>query len=131
MPKEKEYKYPNPKKIQITDSDLKLKLKEYKEAIKKEASLTDLLVIFPAWLPVFTSDFRNVLGVPGSMIRGVYAAFVFIGTIVWIFSAQNTFMKFFKKIEKWLGQKNLDKHWFASAETDPCKKVEYLKEECR
>lgn len=130
MAREKEYKYPKPKKILITDSDLKLKLKEYKEAIKGEASLSDLLIILPAWLPIFTSNFKDVFGVFGPSIRGFYAAFIIIGTVVWIFTARNTFRKIFTKVKTVFKQKELDKSWVMAAETDPCKKVEYFKSEC-
>lgn len=127
MSKEKIYKYPNPKKIQINESDLKLKLKEYYERVKTTESgkFLDLFIIIPAWIPVFTSNFNNFLGISGPIILGIYVAVVFMGTFMWIFNARNILYRIYKeKIKK-------DEDWLKKNEIDPYRMVANIKSECK
>lgn len=127
MSREKIYKYPNPEKIQINESDLKLKLKEYYERVRKfgNGKILDLFIIIPAWIPVFTSNFNDIYGVSGSKIIGAYIAIMFTGTIVWIFSSRSIFYRIYKeKIKK-------DEDWLKKNEIDPYKIVVNIKSECK
>ena len=127
MSREKIYKYPNPEKIQINESDLKLKLKEYYERVRKSGKgrILDLFIIIPAWIPVFTSDFNDIFSISGSKIIGAYIAIMFTGTIAWIFSSWSILYRVYKeKIKK-------DEDWLNKNEIDPYKIVANIKSECK
>ena len=79
---EKIYKYPDPQKIQINEADFKLKLREYFDTMVNRFSFFDLFFIIPAWFPVFTSDFRSIIGTSGDKILGFYIAIIFIGNLI-------------------------------------------------
>ena len=130
MPKEKIYKYPNPKKICISDSDLKLRLKEFKEAVRKEISFPYLLIVVPVFIAMFTLDFRDLWGFSGPAVRGAYTSLILIGTLSWLFQARNGFnIIYLEKIKK--NKDSSDENWLKMNENDPSKKVERIKSECK
>ncbi len=124
MPQEKIYKYPSPHKIQISESDLKLKFREYRDAIRENISFFDLLIIGPAWIPVFTSHFEDMPNWPGSgsTLLGFYIAIISLGSVTWILRIHKVFIRPFK---------TKDVEWTRRNETDPEKKVVGIKSDCR
>lgn len=125
MSKEKIFKYPDPDKIQINESDLKLKFKEYQEATTKRVSFFDLFVIIPAWFPIFNSEFKTIFGISGTQIFGAYTAIVILGTAFWFFMVRNSFIRIWKnKIKK-------DESWLKLNQADPYKKVSDIKNEAK
>ena len=79
--KAKHHKYPSPDKITIDEANFELQLEEYHKAIKSKPSLTDFLIIVPAWAIIFTSDFRGFLGFSGEVVKGFYIASIAIATV--------------------------------------------------
>ena len=124
MSREKIYKYPEPEKIQINESDLKLKLKEYYDTVTKKVSFIDLFIMIPAWIPIFTSEFKEVFGFPGSTILGFYTAIVILGTL-WFIATRSDFYGFYKRYIK------KDEIWLKMNETNPYKKATNIKSECK
>ncbi len=107
MPIEKIYKYPSPDKMQICESDLRLELRDYCEAVETRFSVYDLLIVVPAWIPIFASEFNGVGSVSGSFIRGCYAMVVILGTIFWLFRI-HALRKLLNKSEEWKVKNEID-----------------------
>jgi hypothetical protein len=78
------YKYPDPDKIEINETDLKLRFAKYRDVVRNNRSALDLFIIIPAWLPVIFSNFNNLLGLSGTGIKYAYAAFLSIATVWWV-----------------------------------------------
>jgi len=86
------HKYPYPDKIQIDKASLELKLREYKAAIKSGFAWRDLLFLIPAWAILCTSNFNSIWLLSEEALKGIYLAFMLIGTVDLIKN------KLFKKI---------------------------------
>ena len=114
------YRYPDPDEIQINESALREKFREFGEAMKNNASLQDLFIIVPAWVPIFFSTFNGFRGIPGAALKAGYATFIALGTIVWIARlVASAYKKVF--IDK--------KPWMESA-IDPRKMIDSIRREC-
>lgn len=137
------HKYPDPDRVEINESDLRLKLREYADAVRLQIAPSDFLLITSAWIPVLLrSEFTDFAGFAGPEIKGAYIMAVALGTVGWLFYGRNSFRILFLKFplpnhlhlfftrisleqfKAW--QKNvLDKY-----ETDPDKKVVSLSDRC-
>lgn len=127
------HEYPEPDKIQINESDLRLKLQEFSDAIKGRLSPFDFLVLVSAWAPVFISKFDGFADLSGDIIKGFYVAIIGLGTIYWIFQGKNTVLIWILKIPirlhfAWLEEWR--KAWVLKNETDSEKKVKDIKDRC-
>lgn len=92
MERTKTHKYPDPEKIEINESDLRHQFQEFAGAIKGKISLSDLLIVGPAWIPVFTSEFQSIGTLSGQTIWGGYVAFLLMGTGAWLLQGRGALL---------------------------------------
>lgn len=143
MSNKKIYKYPDPNKVEINISDLRIKLQEFKGAVRRKLSLPDIFIIGAAWIPIFTSDFNKSIGAfSGGQILGFYVAIIGFSTIFWLFSGKNSIFYPILSVVQYIFDTNSwdKKHiirfevwvreWLRRNETDPQKKVKSIKKEC-
>lgn len=118
-------RYPRTNNVEINLSDLMLELEDYQNALKNAPNVTLILVILSLWVPVVTSDFKNIYYWNGHDIKIVYSTFVFIFTLylilpifLWVYRLM--LIQYFK-IRNIVPRKNLYKY-----ETNPRKKAENI-----
>ena len=114
------YIYPEPDSLQIDESALQIELQSFKNEARKEASLTDLFVVAPAWIPVFFSKFADFHGIPGVAIKASYATLIVIATIVWAINNRHVI-----RLYHWIRRDDWHEQPF-----DPVEVVGSIKKKC-
>ncbi len=75
------YIYPRSEEIVIHKSDLQIQLEKFKERIYSSFSIFDLLAIVSLWSPIFSADFKQLLGLSSIEIEVGYVVFAVLITI--------------------------------------------------
>lgn len=81
-----EFEFPKSERIAIHKSDLQIQLERFKERIFSSFSIYDLLAIVSLWSPIFSSDFRAVIGLTSNEMKVGYFVFASIITIFILWS---------------------------------------------
>jgi len=75
------YIFPKSEEIVIHKSDLQIQLEKFKERIRATFSVFDLLAIISLWSPLFSADFKNLLGLESRELRVGYIVFAILITL--------------------------------------------------
>lgn len=79
------YEYPRGEDMFIDRANLQIKLGEYKEKIKSSFSVFDLLAIVSLWAPVFSADFKSMVGIKADAVEFGYIVFAAIFSIIIVY----------------------------------------------
>jgi len=117
--------YPKNKDIYINSSDLELKLVDFKNAIKNSFDIINLISIISLWVPVFTSEFKQINGIDPNILKGMYILVVFVISLLILKSfLKNIFIFLVNYIPK---LKTKFKIYIDKNTTNPKEKVENIK----
>lgn len=86
------YEFPKSEEIVIHKSDLQIQLERFKKRILATFSVFDLVAIMSLWAPVFSSDFKAILGIESQEIQVGYAVFAILITIFILWSRVKYFV---------------------------------------
>jgi hypothetical protein len=83
------FEFPSSEKILIDKTSLSVELSRFKKAILdsfNEGSFLNLTItLFAVWLPLFTSDFKEILNFNPLMIKGGYVIFSAVVTFYFLY----------------------------------------------
>jgi len=130
--KEDLYYHTEADRIAIRTSDLIRYFQDFKEAIKKRPNLTTLIALISIWVPLFTSDFRSLLGLTPEYVSGGYFVFVIIVTLLILLQWLTGILRPLVKLSKTLLIKIWPdvEIWLEKTETDPDKKIAEIRSKC-
>lgn len=86
------YEFPEAEKISIDKSNLQIQLNKFKEKIKSSPSIFDLLAIISLWSPIFSANFKSILGISPGSVEAAYIVFASIITITIIYLRLKSFI---------------------------------------
>lgn len=76
------YTFPRSEEIVIHRSDLQIQLENFKKRIVSSFSIFDLLAIISLWAPVFSGEFKGMMGMSAEQIQAGYIVFGIIVTFL-------------------------------------------------
>lgn len=83
------YRFPESERITIDKANLQIQLDKFKSAVLDTFSLDSLInlvvTVLAVWVPLFTSDFKSIMGISSVNIKGAYVGFAFLITVYVIY----------------------------------------------
>lgn len=111
--------------IVIRKSDLVIYFRDFKDAVIKRPSLEGIILLVSIWVPLFTADFKALLGLNGDAAYGAYLAFVVVVSAVilirWSLGITRPIVVLLNRF--W----PIFSNWLQRSETDPDKKADEIR----
>ncbi len=79
------YEFPKSENISIQRSSLQIQLEKFKKAVAEAFSFDSifslLITLAAVWVPIFTSNFKNIFSVSSEVVLGAYISFAILISI--------------------------------------------------
>lgn len=79
------YLFPESEKITIDKANLQIQLDKFKSAVTRlfnfETFVSLLITLSAVWVPLFTADFKSILGLSSIMVKSIYTGFSSLVTL--------------------------------------------------
>jgi hypothetical protein len=83
------YRFPESERITIDKANLQIQLDKFKSAVLDTFSLDSFInlvvTVLAVWVPLFTSDFKSIIGISPINIKGAYVGFASLITVYVIY----------------------------------------------